>query len=294
VDLREDAAAIERFLMEEWVARRIHSAHVLEPYQVQQKRRHAYVATAYVDGLSLAQWMRDNARPDVETVRGIVEQIARGLQAFHRQDMLHQDLRPENVMIDRTGTVKIVDFGSVRVAGVEELETSIGQPHLLGTAQYTAPEYLLGEPGSPASDLFSLGVIAYQMLSGNLPYGVSAAQARTRTAQRRLVYRSVLADDREIPAWIDEALKRAVHPDPAKRYAELSEFIHDLRHPNKAFLARTRPPLIERNPVAFWKGVSLVLAIIVLIMLGRQLPSAPRGGGVRGGVRDEPRAASSR
>jgi serine/threonine protein kinase/serine/threonine protein phosphatase PrpC len=276
VELRDDPAALERFLMEEWIAKRVHSAHVLEPSRDERKRSAAYVATAYVDGTSLAQWMRDHPRPDVETVRGIAEQLARGLQAFHRQDMLHQDLRPENVLIDRAGTVKIIDFGSVRVAGVEELETSIVQPHLLGTAQYTAPEYLLGEPGSPASDIFSLGVITYQLLSGRLPYGARAAQARTHRAQRNLVYQSVLAEDREIPAWIDDALKRATHPNPQKRYTQLSEFVYDLRHPNKAFLTRERRPLLERNPAAFWRMVSIVLAIVVIMLLSR-LQSARSG-----------------
>jgi serine/threonine protein kinase/serine/threonine protein phosphatase PrpC len=280
-ELRDDPAALERFLMEEWIAKRVRSVHVLEPSRDDRKRSAAYVATAYVDGKSLAQWMRDHPRPDVETVRGIVEQLARGLQAFHRQDMLHQDLRPENVLIDRTGTVKIIDFGSVRVAGVEELEMCVLQPHLLGTAQYTAPEYLLGEPGSAASDLFSLGVIAYQLLSGRLPYGARAAQARTRAAQRSLVYESVLAEDREIPAWVDDALKRATQPNPLKRYAELSEFVYDLRHPNKTFLTRERRPLLERNPAAFWRAVSLVLAIVVIILLSRQQAQTTRQGSSR-------------
>src|SRR5687768_7925815 len=163
--------------------------------------------------------------------------------------MLHQDLRPANVMIDKTGTVKIVDFGSTRVAGI--LDAATQEDALLGTAQYTAPEYFLGEPGSPRSDLFSLGVITYQMLSGRLPYGTEVAKSRTASAQRRLQYDPVLDDDREIPAWIDEVLRRAVHPDPLKRYEALSEFVHDLRHPTHAFLSRTRPPLIERHPVRF-------------------------------------------
>jgi len=281
IELREDPAALERFLMEEWIAKRVRSVHVLEPSRDDRKRSAAYVATAFVDGTSLAQWMRDHPRPDVETVRGIVEQLARGLLAFHRQDMLHQDLRPENVLVDRSGTVKIIDFGSVRVAGVEELESSLVQPHLLGTAQYTAPEYLLGEAGTAASDLFSLGVITYQLLSGRLPYGARAAQARTRAAQRNLVYQSVLAEDREIPAWLDDALKRATQPNPLKRYAELSEFVYDLRHPNKAFLTRERRPLLERNPAAFWRGMSLLLAIVVVVLLGRLQARST-------GPRDEP------
>ncbi len=113
--------------------------------------------------------MTDNPRPDLETVRGIVEQIARACSAFHRLEMLHQDLRPQNIMIDTTGTVKIIDFGSTRVTGVvEAVRRSSTHNDILGTAQYAAPEYFLGEGGSPRSDLFSLGVIAYQMLTGQL------------------------------------------------------------------------------------------------------------------------------
>src|SRR3546814_4750733 len=79
--------------------------------------------------------MTDNPRPGLETVRGIVEQIARGLQAFHRMEMLHQDLRPENIMIDRIGTVKIIDFGAVRVAGVAENAAPDATEGILGTVQ---------------------------------------------------------------------------------------------------------------------------------------------------------------
>src|SRR6185295_10561620 len=110
-----------------------------------------------------------------------------------------------------------------------------------------APEYFLGEAGTPASDLYSLGVIAYQMLTGRLPYGADMARARGRAQQRGIAYRSALDGERAIPAWIDGVLKKAVHPDPAKRYTELSEFLYDLRHPNKEFLNKTRPPLMERN-----------------------------------------------
>jgi serine/threonine protein kinase len=130
--------------------------------------------------------------------------------------MLHQDLRPQNVMIDRTGTAKIIDFGSTRVAGISEMASPLSQGEMLGTVQYMAPEYYLGEGGDERSDLYSLGVIAYQLLSGRLPYGADVARARTRAAQRQLHYQSVLADDREIPAWIDAVLRKAVHPDPGR------------------------------------------------------------------------------
>jgi serine/threonine protein kinase len=223
----------------------------------------------YIEGQTLTQWMRDNPKPDLETVRGIVEQIAKGLRAFHRLEMLHQDLRPENIMIDKTGTVKIIDFGSTKVAGIMEITTPIERVNILGTAQYTAPEYLLGEIGTPRSDLFSLAIITYQMLTGKLPYGVKVAQATNRTAQNKLNYHPMPYDERHIPLWVDGTLKKALAPNPHKRYGEISEFLFDLRHPNKAFINQTRPPLLERDPVFFWKGISFILVIIIVILLSR-------------------------
>jgi serine/threonine protein kinase len=267
IDLQGDAAYLERFLMEEWVARRINSAHVLKPCAQTRERRSLYVATEFIDGQTLSQWMIDNPRPSLETVRGIVEQIARGLQAFHRLEMLHQDLRPENIMIDHTGTVKIIDFGSTSVAGITERAGPLAPGDILGTPQYTAPEYFLGQAGTARSDLFSLGVITYQMLSGRLPYGAEVAKSKTPSAQRKLRYASVLEDEREIPVWIDGVLRKAVHVDPCKRYEALSEFVHDLRHPTQAFLSQTRPALVERNPALFWKSLSAVLALMVLVLL---------------------------
>ncbi|QUE78027.1 bifunctional protein-serine/threonine kinase/phosphatase [Stutzerimonas stutzeri] len=271
MDLQQDVAYLERFLTEEWVARRINSAHVAQPCRQTRKRNFLYSVSEFIDGQTLTQWMTDHPQPDLETVRGIVEQIAKGLRAFHRLEMLHQDLRPENIMIDATGTVKIIDFGSTRVAGIMEIASPTERSELLGTAQYTAPEYFLGESGTPRSDMFSLAVITYQMLTGKLPYGLQVAQCRTRAAQNRLSYRPIREHDREVPvpAWIDDVLRKALHPDPYKRYEDLSEFVFELRQPNQAFLNKARPPLMERNPVLFWKGMSLALAVTVLILLTR-------------------------
>ncbi|MES2189016.1 MAG: bifunctional protein-serine/threonine kinase/phosphatase [Pseudomonadota bacterium] len=267
IDLQGDAAYIERFLTEEWIARRISSAHVLKPCMPSRRRNFIYLVTEFIDGQTLTQWMIDNPKPSLEAVRGIVEQIAKGLRAFHRLEMLHQDLRPENIMIDRTGTAKIIDFGSTSVASLLEAAPADEPSHILGTVQYSAPEYFLGEGGTSRSDLFSLGVITYQMLTGRLPYGAEVPKSRTRAAQNSLRYDSVLHEDRDIPAWIDGVLRKAVHPNPAKRYGELSEFLFDLRHPNAAFLGKTRQPLLDRNPVAFWRGLSLVLALALVMML---------------------------
>ena len=266
VDQADNTAFLERFLMEEWIAKRINSPHVLKPCSQTRKRNFIYVVTEYIEGQTLAQWMIDNPKPDLPAVRGIIEQIAKGLQAFHRLEMVHQDLKPDNIMIDGTGTVKILDFGATRVAGIMEIATPIEQINLLGSAAYAAPEYFLGENGSSRSDIFSLGVIAYQMLSGKLPYGAEVARARTKAAQKKLTYKTVLNEEREIPAWVDDAIRKAVEPNPFERYEELSEFVYDLHHPNNEFLNKTRPPLIERNPVIFWKSVSFVLMLVVIAL----------------------------
>lgn len=268
VDLQGDAAYLERFLMEEWIARRIDSPYVLKPCNKSRKNNYLYIVMEYIEGQTLTQWMQDNPKPDVETVRGMVEQTAKGLLAFHRLEMLHQDLRPENIMIDTAGTMKIIDFGATKVAGFDEISNPLEHADILGTAQYTAPEYFLGEPSTSRSDLFSLAVITYQMLSsGKLPYGIKVSQARTRTAQKKLHYISVLHDDREIPAWIDDALHKGLALDPKDRYAELSEFTFDLRQPNKSFLHKTAPPLMERDPVLFWKSISFILLLIIILLL---------------------------
>jgi serine/threonine protein phosphatase PrpC/ribosomal protein L39E len=269
VDLQEEPAYLERFLMEEWIAKRISSAHVLKPCELKRKRHYLYTAFEFIDGQTLTQWMIDNPKPSLQSVREIVGQIAKGLQAFHRLEMLHQDIRPENIMIDTSGVVKIIDFGSTKVAGLMEMTQSIEHQNILGTAQYTAPEYFLGEVGAPRSDLFSLAVITYQMLTGKLPYGAEVSRSRTKSAQNKLRYHTALHDDREVPAWVDDTLKHALHPNPYKRYQELSEFIYDLSQPSKTFLSKTKAPLLERDPVVFWQSVSVILVLVIVYLLSK-------------------------
>ncbi|WP_344806608.1 bifunctional protein-serine/threonine kinase/phosphatase [Allohahella marinimesophila] len=261
-EMRSNEAYLENFFMEEWIAKRINNAHVLKAIEPQRKRHYLYTVTEYLDGKTLAQWMIDNPAPSIDEVRDIVDQIAKGLQAFHRQEMVHQDLRPHNVMIDAAGTVKIIDFGATKVAGISEIVSK--NEALVGTAQYTAPEYFLGYAGTSRSDVFSLGVMTYQMLSGELPYGVSVSRTSTAREQQGLRYRSLTTMDNAIPGWLDFAISKAVHIDPMKRYSEAAEFIYELRHPNPRYLSQTRAPLIERNPTLFWQGVSFILLCVVV------------------------------
>lgn len=263
MEMRCDPVYLESLLMEEWVASRLDNAHLLKAIPHSRKRNYLYLVTEFVEGQSLLQWMRDNPTPSVEQVRSIISQVAKGLQAMHRNEMIHQDLRPHNIMIDTHGVAKIIDFGSTQVAGV--VETGQADRGIQGTRLYSAPEYFIGEGGSARSDIFALGVIAYQLLSGRTPYGNQVSQAHTKALQRRLSYHSVLDEEKAIPAWVDDALKKAVHIDPLKRYSEASEFVADLYQPNQAFLNKTKPPLMERDPVLFWQllCVALVAALII-------------------------------
>ena len=267
-DLRDDAEALDRFVLEEWVARRIDSPHVLKAWPGDRPRSHLFVAMEYIDGQTLAQWMVDHPQPSLDSVRGIVSQLASGLQALHGREMLHQDLRPENVMIDRHGTVKLIDLGTVHVAGLAEGRRDMHTHAAPGTLQYMAPEYLLGHGGSPRADLFSLAAITYQMLSGSLPYGLKALRVRTPRDLRNLRYVPLRHVRPELPDWLDAVLGKALHPDPAKRQEAVSEFAHDLKTPGPSFHRTHAAPLVERNPVRFWQCATVLLAMMTLLLLG--------------------------
>jgi serine/threonine protein phosphatase PrpC len=266
VNYEDDPEYIDRFLHEEWVGRRLNNQHVLKVLSPHGRRQCLYYVMEYVDGRTLRQWMHDNPQPPLGDVREILHQIAAGLRAFHRQEMVHQDLKPENLMIDRHGTVKIIDFGSTKIAGIEEIATPLDRQNLLGTRNYSAPEYLQGYSGNNVSDIYSLGVIAYEMLTGHLPYGDREMTARrvqrVRYIPARLYYPTV-------PLWVDKALEKAVALERDRRYGVLSEFEHDLMSPNPAFLREKTEALLERNPLLVWKGIAVLLSLINLYLFYR-------------------------
>lgn len=266
VEMASDPAYLRRFVLEEWIARRISSAHVLRAAEAPVRRSALYAITEFVEGQTLRQWMADNPDPSLEDVRNIIGQIIAGLRAFHRREMLHQDIRPENIIIDGDGTVKIIDLGSTAVAGVEEAAPGV-LGNMPGTFQYTAPEYLAGDEISWRSDQFAVAVIAYEMLTGCLPYGAQVARIGSRRDLARLRYRPARDDDNNVPAWMDAALAKALHPDPLRRYDALSEFLADLKTPGTAWKESRHVPLAERNPLRFWQSISATLALICLVLI---------------------------
>ena len=267
-ELQHDPAHLDRFLLEEWIARRIDSVHVIKAFAAERPREHLFVAMEHIEGQTLAQWMTDHPCPDLDIARGLIGQIASGLHAFHRKEMLHQDLRPENLMIDRSGTVKVIDVGSAHVAGLTEGTAQALPSAIIGSLQYTAPEYFVGGIGSPQSELFSLAVLAYQVLTGHLPYGLQVTRLRSPSDLRRLRYIPARQHRPDLPHWLDAVLRRALHPQVLKRQEALSEFIHDLHAPGPEYQRPGPPPLIERHPVIFWQSLALALAVVALVLAG--------------------------
>lgn len=263
VNYSDNPEYINKFLHEEWAGRRINNAHVLRVLETSRNRQALYYITEYIEGQTLRQWMNDHPQSSLAQTRDIIEQIARGLRAFHRLEMIHQDLKPENILMDEHGSLKIIDFGSTKIAGIEEISTPLENDNLLGTANYTAPEYHTGEPATNRSDIFSLGIIAYELLTGRLPYNKEFSARNVHRVQ----YRSVKHFNPEVPIWVDRAIEKAVHINAENRFEKLSEFTYALSQPDSSLVSKDFVPLINRNPVKVWKVISFVLLITNIILL---------------------------
>lgn len=256
VNFQDDPVFLDAFLHEEWVGRRISNPHVLKVLEPKQ-RRFLYHITEYLEGQSLRQWINDQPPASLGELRNFISQIAEGLRAFHRLEMIHQDLKPDNILIDSDGTLKIIDFGSTKISGVEEINRSLNRTAPQGTINYSAPEYLTGEAGTNQSDIFSLGVLAYELVTGKLPHGESD---KPRSANK-LRYTPATEHNDKIPLWVDAALEKATHPNPAKRYGTLSEFVYDLGHPNNELINQQGKPLMERDPLLFWRSFAVAMLL---------------------------------
>ena len=267
VNYEDDPAYLERFQLEEWIGRRIDSPHVIRTVEQIRPRRFMYYVMEYIEGKTLEQWMVDQTDVDLTVIRNIVSQTVSGLRAFHRMDMLHQDIKPGNIMITAEGLVKIVDFGSTKIAGIADISTPVQRSELLGTKDYTAPEYLLGESGTTRSDMFSLGCIIYEMITKKLPYGTALSRSSDQASVKRLKYTPISNHVSDIPHWVDKTIRNAVQLKPEHRYEKLSELETDLRKPNLMYLKEESLPLMERNPIAFWRSASLILLITNLVMI---------------------------
>ncbi|GIX22120.1 MAG: protein kinase [Gammaproteobacteria bacterium] len=262
----DDPVALRQFLDEEWAGRRIDNPHVLRIVDPPQPRSALYHLSEYHTGRSLRQWLDDRGRATLDEARDLLGQLARGLNAFHKLEMVHGDLKPENLLVDAHGTLRIIDFGSVYVPALAEAGRPAGAA---GTYNYSAPERIAGAAGDPRSDLYSFGVIAYELLTGALPYGEID---RLETLRRR-DYRSARGRVPELPPWVDAALRKAVDKNPDRRYETPEALLLDLGRPNPALLEAGHTPLLERDPLRFWQLAALagwlLAALLALLALGR-------------------------
>jgi len=266
----DDTHYIEHFLHEEWAGKRLNHKNILKVLGSDRKKSCIYYVTEFIDGQTLREWIDENQKPYIREIRPIIAQLINGLNAFHRMEMLHQDLKPENIMLTSDGTVKIIDFGSVKIAGISEISPlDHGEDeNILGTLNYTAPEYHLGQRGSIKSDLYSVGIITYEMINHALPFGAEFPEKPNKINLAKLYYQASFTHNAMVPIWIDGALKKATSLNPQLRYEQLSEFKYDLNTPNPQFLkSDLNVPILHSNPLLFWKIISSLLLLGNLILI---------------------------
>lgn len=274
VNFEEDAQYLEGFMREEWVGRRIDNRSVMKILPRKENSQFLYLICEYIEGKTLRQWMYDNPQPSLEKVRTICQGIIQSLRVFQRLGMVHRDLKPENIIIDdnadshikSNGQIKLIDFGTVQVSGLNEISSLLKEECPVGSVDYIAPEYLMDSQGSYHSDLFSLGVIIYEMLTGQQPFNLSNTNRRIPKHYSEWQYHSALEHRPDLPLWLDLSLEKATNPNPTGRYPALSEFYADLCTPNQTMVdKRVHSPLMEKDPVLLWKIISALLLIIVVI-----------------------------
>ena len=277
-NIEEDLSAIDRFIQEEWIGRRIHSPYVVKVIKQKRRRTALYYLMEYVDGFGLDKWIAEHQPPSPKQTIALVKQIAEGLRAFHSNEAIHQDLKPANIMVARDSVVAgspevlIVDFGSVYVAGLAELQRPLVHEGALGTASYSDPLYLLGRNPGIQGDVYALATIVYELFCGHLPYGERIEECRTAFDYDRLRYRSAREFNPQIPLWFDAALERGVAFDLEQRYDSIDALMTDLTHPNPIFLQTD--PVVEKNAssLTLWKllsGFWFISFILVIYLFTR-------------------------
>ena len=263
----EDIAYKERFVMEPWIAGRISNKHVVKIHENGLQQTFLYYICDYIEGQVLSEWIKNNPKPSIDRVVKIVKQIVKGTRALHRKETLHRDIKPDNLIISEDDHVTIIDFGACFIAGVNEIESAFEREVVLGTATYSAPESKLGRRQSTKSDMYSIAVVLYEMLTRKLPYGEKFENCQSTNDFYRLHYQPASSINPMVPVWMDGAIRKALHISPDLRYDALSEFVYDLEHPNQMFQTTAPLPLAQRNPLKFWQAVSLVLVILHMTTL---------------------------
>jgi serine/threonine protein phosphatase PrpC len=253
------------FVREAWVGARVTSpwlGHVIELPPGRQTG--LYTVMPLYQGELLETRLARGPLLGLEEGRHIAIKLARAAAALHRVGIVHRDIKPDNVILEGEGSLKLIDFGVVRVPGMEDSPPK----DIPGTTAYMAPEMFDGEPGNEATDIYALGITMFRAFTGEFPYGNPDAISPPR--RDRPMALSALRPD--LPAWLQAALGRAIAIDPIERLRDMTEFAVEMEAgPARAPLAVPRPrTLYERAPVRFWQGVAALLAFALLLSLLRR------------------------
>jgi serine/threonine protein kinase len=253
------------FAREAWVGARVNSPYVGRIIELPPGRQTClYTVMPLYQGELLSTRLARRPLIGLEEGRNIAIRLARGIGALHRAGIIHRDIKPDNIILESEGSLKLIDLGVVRVPGLEDFPPE----DIPGTLAYMAPEMLSGEAGNEQTDVYALGVTMFRAFTGEFPYGNLDAVSPSRKSRP-----TPLAELRpDLPAWLQAALGRAIALDPSQRFRDVTEFAVEMEAgPSRAPLGVRRPQtLYERAPVRFWQGIAAILALVVIFLLWHQ------------------------
>ena len=229
--LADDATFVSRFRREALSAARLVHPNIVQVFDFgfDERQHQHFIVMEHVAGQSCAELLRDQGHLDVPHAVDYLSQSCKGLEYAHRNGVIHRDVKPGNLLVSDTGVVKLADFGIARATDQSSI-TQVGS--VLGTAAYLAPEQARGEEAGPRSDIYSLGVVAYQLLSGRLPYEAASLSELTLKQQREAPERLDVID-REIPRELAQAVSMALSIDAAARPPDAMVFAEALQNGSK-------------------------------------------------------------
>lgn len=250
------------FIREAWVGARVNSPGIGRIIELPQGRQSClYTVMPLYLGELLESRLSRPPSIGLEEGRNIAIRLARAVAVLHRDGIIHRDIKPDNVILESDGSLKLIDLGVVRVRGLEDFPAE----EIPGTRAYVAPEMFTGEAGNEATDIYALGITMFRAYTGEFPYGNSDATAAS-TRERPLELTALRPD---LPAWLQAVLGRAIAIDPTERFRDMSEFAAEMEAgPARAPAMARRPlTLYERAPLRFWQGLAALLALALLLVL---------------------------
>ncbi|HEX8951595.1 MAG TPA: serine/threonine-protein kinase, partial [Polyangia bacterium] len=247
------AQSLQRFRQEAWAASSIGHEHIVEIDDFATlPSGQVYLAMEFLDGQSLAERIRDGAPLSAEDAVAVVVAVGHGLAAAHDKGIVHRDMKPENIFLARKGgrvVAKILDFGIAKMTGGDEPSNLTRTGAIFGTPLYMSPEQAKGRPADARADVYALGVILYELLTGSVPFGgESSVEILSQHIGARPVPPSQLAPERAIAPALEALVLRALEKEPDARFASMGDFVRELEavaatlpRPDLAQLVTTPP-----------------------------------------------------